>query len=98
MERRVFRYIICRSNLVRGAPYRRPKDTVGENMETLNKQSTNVSKWSSECKKLAEQSYKCLESNNREECVPFFDEYKICKKNEHDSIIRERRQRLGTEN
>lgn len=66
-------------------------------MDALTKQSVNVSKWSSDCKLLAQKSYKCLESKTRDECVSFFDEYKICKKNEHDSIIRERRKRLGIE-
>jgi len=50
-----------------------------------------ASKLKSECRELAAQSYKCLETKSHHECKPFFDAYKECCKKEHEKIIEARR-------
>ena len=51
----------------------------------------NASKLRGECQELAAASYRCLEKGDYEACKPFFEDYKICRKNEHSKIIENRR-------
>jgi hypothetical protein len=43
----------------------------------------NASKMRGDCRKLAAESYKCLEKGDHEACKPFFEAYKECRKDEH---------------
>jgi hypothetical protein len=54
----------------------------------------NASKLRGECQELAAVSYKCLEKGNYDACKPFFEEYKNCRKNEHETMIANRRKRF----
>jgi len=53
-----------------------------------------TSKLKSECIDLAVLSYKCLEKNpvkGHEVCRSFFDDYKVCRKEEHTALVEQRR-------
>ncbi|KAJ1406709.1 hypothetical protein B484DRAFT_456770 [Ochromonadaceae sp. CCMP2298] len=56
-----------------------------------NQNQNGATKLESGCRKLAAESYKCLETNPHAKCKPFFDSYRECSKREHDKMIEERR-------
>jgi len=49
----------------------------------------NASKMRGDCRKLAADSYKCLEKGDHETCKPFFEAYKTCRKEEHERVLAE---------
>ena len=49
----------------------------------------NASKMRGDCRQLAADSYKCLESHTPAECKVFFDNYKACRKEEHARVLAE---------
>jgi len=55
----------------------------------------NASKMRGGCRKLAADSYKCLEKGDHEACKPFFDAYKECRKDEHAQVLAANGKRFG---
>ncbi len=55
----------------------------------------NASKMRGDCRKLAADSYKCLEKGDHETCKPFFEAYKACRKDEHARVLEENAKRFN---
>ena len=55
----------------------------------------NASKMRGGCRKLAADSYRCLEKGDRDACKPFFEAYKECRKDEHARVLAENGKRFG---
>lgn len=58
----------------------------------------NASKLRGDCRTLAAESYKCLETHTRTECKPFFENYKSCRKEEHSRVMAENAKKYAAAN
>ena len=60
-------------------------------ISNMDKYGNQRSKLMTDCKKKHSESLKCIEENyeRRELCQPFFDAYKLCRKEEHERRLEE---------
>lgn len=74
----------------------RDAEDTGNEVNQATGMDMKASKMRTECSKLAQASYKCLEQNpgNNSACQQYFDVYKECRKNEHTRIVEDRRKKF----